>query len=143
GPSHPTATQIAIHDDAPTLDSDPGAEFVNESNRPGAHQRRNVSELLAGRVVVVHRTDIERQAHNAGDRFRRNPRDRSDGRLDAHGHSLLYVNAYRYSEGTGRLGSRRPCPPARPRAGQHPRTLVAASLDRSAPTGSNRPRASS
>src|SRR5204862_4830013 len=81
---------MTMADDATTVDIDPGAELVDESNRPGANQRRNVGELLAGGVVVVHRTDIERQAHNAGDRFRRNPRDRSDGRLDAHGHSLLY-----------------------------------------------------
>ena len=68
---------LAVIDDRPVDDLDPGGEPVGEAERTGGVQFLEAAELLWWRIVVVADSEVERQPGEPLDRFRWDPRDRT------------------------------------------------------------------
>ena len=75
---HQRATEVAVAhlaviDDRPVDDVDPGAEPVGEPERTGGVEILEAAESRRWRIVVVADTEVERKSSEPFDRFRRDP----------------------------------------------------------------------
>src|SRR5437588_1519654 len=81
---------LAVADDATVVDLDPGLQEVRLAETILVLEPRQVAggEPVGRRLVVVADPELERHLRHPFDRLRRDPRDRGDGFLDAHGRRL-------------------------------------------------------
>jgi hypothetical protein len=74
---------LPVAEDPSVLDVDPCSELVGEPESIGGAERLQILEDVRWGLVVVSDPEVEGDLQHALNRFRRDPRDRGDRRLDA------------------------------------------------------------